>query len=278
MTDSGNAAADVNARFQGSIPEFYDRHLCPVIFAPYAADLARRVRVPPRGSLLEIACGTGVLTEQLRKRLPSDVHLVATDLNQPMIDHARSRVKAADPIEWRTADAAALPFPDRAFVGVVCQFGLMFVPDKDAAFREARRVLAGGGLFAFNVWDGFAHNSFGRIAHDVIGSFFRSDPPTFYRVPFGLNDPALLQRLLAANGFVDVTVEHVPSEAVSASARSLALGLVMGNPVIIPIVEHGIDAHAVVDALAAALADVGGDAPFRAPIQAVVVTARAGAR
>ena len=270
--------SDVNARFQGSIPQHYDRHLGPVIFEPFAADLARRVSVDAPGSLLEIACGTGILTAELHARLDPGVHLVATDLNQPMIDHARTRVRDANRIEWRTADAAALPFPDRAFAGVVCQFGLMFVPDKDAAFREARRVLADRGLFAFNVWDGFASNSFGRIAHEAIGSFFRTDPPTFYQVPFGFNDPARLRRLLATNGFVDVSLEHVALEARSASARSFALGLVKGNPVIIPIAERDINVDAVVDAVAAALADVGGDNPFRAPMQAVVVTARAGAR
>ena len=269
---------DINARFQGSIPEFYDRHLGPVIFEPYADDLAGRVGIEGSGSLLEIACGTGILTERLRGCLPSDASLVATDLNQPMIDHARMRVKDADRIEWRTADAAALPFADRTFAGVACQFGLMFVPDKDAAFREARRVLVDRGLFAFNVWDGFANNSFGRTAHETIGSFFRRDPPTFYQVPFGFNDPARLRRLLATNGFVDVSLEHVALDARSPSARSFALGLVKGNPVIIPIAERDINVDAVVDAVAAALADVGGDNPFRAPMQAVVVTARAGER
>jgi len=267
---------DINARFEGAIPESYDRCLGPVIFEPYAADLARRVCDEAPASLLEIACGTGILTARLRACLPSNDCFVATDLNQPMIDHARSRVKNADRIEWRTADAAALPFTDRAFAGAVCQFGLMFVPDKAAAFREARRVLVDRGLFAFNVWDGFANNSFGRIAHEVIGSFFRTDPPMFYRVPFGFNDPAVLRRLLAANGFVDVSLELVALEARSASARSFALGLVRGNPVITPIVERGLDVEQVIDAVAAELAKVGGDNPFRAPTQAVVVAARAG--
>jgi SAM-dependent methyltransferase len=272
--------ADVTARFQSSIPEIYDRHLGPVIFEPYAAELARRVNIEAPASLLEIACGTGILTAQLRARLPPGVQIVATDLNPPMIDHARSRMKMkdADRIEWRTADAAALPFPDRTFACAVCQFGLMFVPDKDAAFREARRVLVDRGLFAFNVWDGFANNSFGRIAHETIGSFFGSDPPTFYQVPFGFNDLARLRRLLATNGFIDITLDHVALEVRSASARSFALGLVKGNPVNFPIAERGVDEKAIIDAVAAALTKVGGDNPFRVPTQAVVATARAGVR
>ena len=270
--------ADVNARFQGSIPELYDRHLGPVIFQPYAADLARRIAVNGPGSVLEIACGTGILTRQLNNRLAPDVDVVATDLNQPMIDHARSRVTDADRVEWRTADAAALPFPNAAFVGVACQFGLMFVPDKDAAFREARRVLVERGLFAFNVWDAFEHNSFGRIAHETIGSFFRTDPPNFYQVPFGFHEPRVLRHFLAANGFIDVSLEQLTLEARSPSAHSFAVGLVKGNPVSIAIAERGIGVDAIVDAVATALVRVGGDNPFRAPMQALVVTARAGER
>lgn len=248
-----------------------------MIFEPYAADLAQRIG-PGAGPVLEIACGTGILTAHLRRRLGSDIRLVATDLNQAMIDHARSRVKDHGRIQWRTADAATLPFADASFADVVCQFGLMFVPDKDAAFREARRVLGDGGLFAFNVWDGFEHNSFGRIAHETIGSFFRSDPPNFYHVPFGFRDPEVLRRMLATNGFVDVSLEHLALEARSPSAHSFAVGLVKGNPVSIAIAERGLDADAIIEAVAAALARDGGDNPFRAPIQAVVVTARAGAR
>jgi ubiquinone/menaquinone biosynthesis C-methylase UbiE len=146
---------EANARFLGTIPELYDRHLGPVIFEPYAADLASRVTVTADAPVLEMACGTGILTQHLRARLSPAVTLFATDLNQPMIDYARSKPGAAGNIEWRTADVAALPFPAATFAAVVCQFGLMFVPDKDAAFREARRVLVKDGLFAFNVWGGF---------------------------------------------------------------------------------------------------------------------------
>ena len=267
---------DVNARFEGSIPELYDRHLGPVIFEPYAADLARRMSADGAGPVLEIACGTGILTARLHARLSPAVHLVATDLNEAMIDHARSRLKGVERIEWRSADAAALPFANAAFAAAACQFGLMFVPDKAAAFREAQRVLVDGGLFAFNVWDSLAHNPFGRIAHETIGSFFRTDPPNFYQVPFGFHDTEVLRHLLQANGFVDISLDRVALETRSPSAHSFAMGLVKGNPVRIAIEERGIDLDTIVDAVAAALVRFGGDNPFRAPMQAVVVTARAG--
>jgi SAM-dependent methyltransferase len=267
---------EVNVRFLGTIPELYDRHLGPVIFEPYAADLARRIPVAMPAPVLELACGTGILTQQLRARLSPAVQLVATDLNAPMIDYARAKPHSAANIDWRTADASALPFPAASFAAVVCQFGLMFVPDKEAPFREARRVLEKNGLFAFNVWGSFEHNPFGRIAHETISSFFSTDPPDFYRVPFGFNDPVVLQHLLDANDFGQVELEWVTHEAHSVSARSLAIGLVKGNPVSIAIEERGGALDAIVDALEVALVRAGGDQPFRSTMRALVVTARAG--
>ena len=269
--------SEANARFLGTIPELYDRHLGPVIFEPYAADLARRVTLATAAPVLEVACGTGILTHQLRARLSPTVRLVATDLNQPMIDYARSKLGALAPIDWRPADAAALPFPSASFAALACQFGLMFIPDKEAAFREARRVLAKDGLFAFNVWGSFEHNPFGRIAHETIGSFFSADPPNFYQVPFGFHDPDLLRRFLDANDFGQVKLEWLTLEARSPSAKSFAVGLVRGNPVSIAIQERGVALDPIVEALGAALARVGGDHPFRSTMQALVVTAQAGA-
>lgn len=269
--------SEANARFLGTIPELYDRHLGPVIFEPYAADLARRVTVATAEPVLEVACGTGILTQQLRQSLPPTVRLVATDLNQPMIDYARSKLGVVESIDWRPADAAALPFAAASFAALACQFGLMFVPDKEAAFREARRVLAKDGLFAFNVWGSFEHNPFARIAHETIGRFFPKDPPNFYQVPFGFHDADALRRLLAANDFGQVELEWVTLETRSPSARSFAVGLVKGNPVSIAIQERGVALDPIVDALEAALARVGGDSPFRSTMRALVVTALAGA-
>jgi ubiquinone/menaquinone biosynthesis C-methylase UbiE len=224
-----------------------------------------------------VACGTGILTQRLHAHLSPSVQLIATDLNQPMIDHARSKVGPVERIDWRPADAASLPFASGSFSALACQFGMMFVPDKEAAFREARRALAKGGLFAFNVWASFEHNPFGRIAHETIGSFFAADPPTFYQVPFGFHDPDVLRRLLKANDFARAAVEPVALEAYSPSARSFAFGLVRGNPVSIAIQERGVALEQIVDALEAALVRVGGDRPFRSTTRALVVTAHAGA-
>jgi ubiquinone/menaquinone biosynthesis C-methylase UbiE len=270
--------SETNIRFAGTIPELYDRHLGPVIFEPYAADLAHRVAgVQLDGPVLETACGTGILTQQLRTRLASTTHLVATDLNEPMLAYARAKLGEGTQIEWKQADAATLPFPPASFAAVVCQFGLMFVPDKSAAFREARRALSAGGLLAFNVWDSLAHNPFGRIAHETIAEFFPADPPTFYQVPFGFHDAEVLRHLLTVHGFGQVAIERVTLKAHSLSAHSFAIGLVKGNPVSNAIQERGLPFDPIVEAVAAALVHVGGDNPFRSTMQALVVTTRAGA-
>ena len=266
---------DRNARFSGGIPEHYDRHLGPVIFEPYARDLAHRVHVPAQGSLLELACGTGIATRRMRERMPADSRLVASDLNPAMIDHARARLGDLDGIDWRTADAQELPFDDRAFDVVAMQFGLMFVPRKDDCAREVRRVLAPGGRFVVSVWDRMESNPFSEVTHGTIARLFPDDPPDFYRVPFGFADPAALAALLNDAGFRDVTVENVPAEARAESARSFAVGLIEGNPVRLAIEEKDAPLGPVVDEVTAELARRFGDRPCVSPLRAWVATARA---
>jgi ubiquinone/menaquinone biosynthesis C-methylase UbiE len=264
------------ARFTGSIPEHYDRHLGPVIFDPYAEDLVRRVPLRDGIEVLETACGTGRVTRRLLERLPRRGRLVATDLNEAMLEYAQRKLPGDPRIEWRAADATALPFADASFDAVVCQFGVMFYPDKDAGAREARRVLRPGGTYLLNVWDDFAHNAFGRVAHQTIAGFFPTDPPAFYLTPFGYSDPAAIRDSLERAGFREVAIEHVDREAKSVSARELAIGAVRGNPVSTMIEERGtVSLDQVIEAVSQAFAREGGEAPFRSPIRALVVTARA---
>src|SRR6188508_2038428 len=152
-------APDTDKVFAGSIPKLYDTHLVPLIFEPYATDLANRLGSRPLSRVLEIAAGTGVVTRAIAARLPESVAIIATDLNQAMLDQAAA-VGTQRKVEWRQADAMKLPFEDASFDAVVCQFGVMFFPDKPGAFAEARRVLKPGGLFVFNVWDAIEHNVF----------------------------------------------------------------------------------------------------------------------
>jgi len=269
---------DANAHFQGSIPENYDRYLGGVLFEPYARDLAGRIDAKPGARVLEIACGTGIVTRRLRERLPAGVRLVATDLNEPMLEYARRKLLETRGIEWGQADACALPYPPASFETVVCQFGMMFVPDKTAAFREARRVLVPGGTFLLSVWDSLEQNRFARMAHETIGSFFTVDPPTFYQVPFSMHDRDALRALLVDNGFGAVRIDEVELEGQSPTAHNLATGLVEGNPVGTAIRERcDVPPDTVIAAVEKTLVREFGDGPVRVPLHALVASARAGA-
>jgi SAM-dependent methyltransferase len=202
--------------FSGSIPALYETYMVPMIFAPYAADLASRVAQRSPTRVLEVAAGTGVVTRALASALPESATIVATDLNQAMLDHAAT-LGAARPIEWRQADALQLPYPDAAFDVVVCQFGAMFFPDKARAFAEARRVLRPGGAFLFNVWDRIEDNEFADTVTTALASVFPDDPPRFLaRTPHGYHDKAAIARDLASGGF------DAPPEIVTLAKRSRA--------------------------------------------------------
>jgi SAM-dependent methyltransferase len=258
--------------FSGSVPEFYDRYLGPWLFEPYAADLV--TRLPERDGLwvLEIACGTGIVTRRLREALPGSATLVATDLNQPMIEYARAAVP--DPaIVWQQGDAQALPFEDDSFDVVVCQFGFMFLPDKVQGFREARRVLRPGGVLLGNVWHSHDENPWARSVHTTVAELFPTDPPRFLETPYGYFDPERIHADLAAAGWDDVQLDAVRLESLAESALDVALGIAKGSPLSYELAERGADPETVVDELARRLAAVGGERPFRAELAATMITA-----
>src|SRR5258706_7922870 len=185
---------DSDKAFSGSIPKLYETYLVPMIFEPYAADLANRLASRSPARVLEIAAGTGVVTRRLASVLPENVTIVATDLNQPMLDQA-AMVGTSRSVEWRQADAMQLPFPGRSFDAVVCQFGVMFFPDKAKAFSEARRVLVSGGVFIFSVWDRIGENEFADTVTTAVESLFPKDPPHFIvRTPHGYYNRLTIER------------------------------------------------------------------------------------
>ena len=268
--------ADRNAAFVGDIPGNYDQYLGPIFFHGYADDLAARLPVMPGMRVLETACGTGIVTRRLLDRMRGHGRLVATDLNEAMLAHGRASLPVAtDLVEWQTADATKLPFPDGSFDAVVCQFGLMFFPDKAAGVREAFRVLKPGGRYLFNVWDAIVHNPVARIAHETVGKFFPADPPKFYTVPFGLHDPEPVRALLVEAGFGRIAWTHLEKRGRSPSAVDAATGLIDGNPILGAIMERRPEALGEIrQAVAAALAAELGDHPVTFPLRALVFSAR----
>jgi len=217
--------------FTGSIPTLYESHLVPLIFEPYAADLANRLASRSLTRVLEIAAGTGVVTRCLASVLPGTVSIVATDLNQPMLDHAAA-IGTTRPVEWRQADAMHLPFSDGTFDAVLCQFGVMFFPDKPTAFSEARRVLRSGGVFIFNVWDHIEENEFADTVTAALESLFPDDPPRFLaRTPHGYFDGSTITRDLATAGFTAAPdISTVAARSRAESPRVPAVAYCQGTP------------------------------------------------
>ena len=257
------------ADFTGSIPEYYDLYLGPVLFADYAADIAQRTAAACPAHVLELAAGTGIATRQLRNRLPTGARITATDLNPPMLAVARTKFQPEEQVEFRPADATALPFPDNTFDAVVCQFGVMFFPDKDKSFREVYRVLAPGGRYLFNVWDPSRGH---HPTTEVVASFFLSDPPQFYKVPFSYHRIDPIKDSLEAAGFFDLKFTVLTFEKEIGNANAFARGLIHGNPFIDEIRKRGgADPDHVVDALTNALHEQYGEDPAPMTLQAIIV-------
>jgi ubiquinone/menaquinone biosynthesis C-methylase UbiE len=224
-------ANSADAAFSGSIPEIYNRLLVPLIFEDYARDLAQRVeKLRPR-TILEIAAVTGVVTRAIASRLPGGVRLVATDLNQPMLDYAKAKHSESGQVEWRQADALNLPFADDTFDVAVCQFGAMFFPDKVRAYSEARRVLSAGGHVIFNVWDRISENDFADTITEALAERFPADPPRFLaRTPHGYHDAQQIRAHIQEAGFVKCSVETVSHISRATSADHAARGYCQGTP------------------------------------------------
>jgi SAM-dependent methyltransferase len=267
-----------DAAFSGSIPEIYDRLLVPLIFEDYAADLARRVGELKPQTVLEIAAGTGVATRAMASRLPwASTKLIATDLNQPMLDYAKAKHPEGGQVEWRQADALNLPFAGNTFDVVICQFGAMFFPDKARAFAEARRVLRPGGTFAFSVWDRIEENEFAEVVTSSLESIFPDDPPRFLaRTPYGHHDRASIERDLLAGGFGEpANIETVAARSRAESPSVPAIAFCQGTPL-----RNEIEARApmplaeATEVATAAIAKRFGGGSVDGKIQAHVVTVR----
>jgi ubiquinone/menaquinone biosynthesis C-methylase UbiE len=268
---------EADKAFTGSIPENYDRYMVPLIFAPYAADLAQRAGSLSPNAVLEIAAGTGVVTRALAPNLSPSARYVVTDLNQPMLDYAASQQAPDARIEWRQADAMALPFENGTFDLVCCQFGAMFFPDRVAAYGEAKRVLKPGGHFLFNVWDRIEENVFADDVTNALAEFFPSDPPRFMaRTPHGYHDTALIRSDLAKAGFSNVTIETRAEESRAPSPRQVAVAYCQGTPLRNEIEARGADKlEAATEHAASAIARKHGTGEVAAKIQAQVILARA---
>jgi ubiquinone/menaquinone biosynthesis C-methylase UbiE len=268
--------SDTDKVFSGSIPENYDRYLVPLIFERFAEDMAQRAAALSPGAVLETAAGSGVVTRALAPKLSPDAAYIVTDLNQAMLDYAVTRQAADKRISWRQADALALPFEDDAFDLVCCQFGVMFFPDRQSGYREAKRVLKSGGCFLFNVWDRIEENVFANDVTDALAQFFPSDPPRFMaRTPHGYHDISLIRDDLEQAGFSSVLIDTKADQSRAPSPRHPAIAYCQGTPL-----RNEIDARdakkleAATDHAASVIAKRHGSGEVSAKIQAHIIVAK----
>ncbi|MBV9189226.1 MAG: class I SAM-dependent methyltransferase [Betaproteobacteria bacterium] len=265
---------DTARDFSGSIPEYYDSILGPAQLYAIAADLVKRIPVRPKGEVLELACGTGIVTQKLRDRVDSNFRLVATDISDAMLAYARNKVKGK--IDWRVADAAALPFKDGTFGAVVCALGVMFVPDKKKLFAETRRVLVEGGMLLFNCWDRLELNPHAQAASAVMQELFPGDAEMdFSKIPYSFNDPDAIRGFLDGARFRNIEIESVKVQVDCPSAKTFATGQIRGTPRSLLIEKKGGKVEDVIEKVAARLAQAGGAEPFRVEANLLAVRAQA---
>ena len=262
-----------DAAFTGSVPVIYESYLVPLIFEPYADDLVKRLAPRKPKRVLEVAAGTGVVTRAMSAALPGTT-ITATDLNPAMLDQAKA-VGTKGKVEWQQADALQLPFPDASFDAVVCQFGVMFFPDKVKGHAEARRVLKPGGVYLFNVWDKIEANEFPDVITQALAQYFPKDPPRFLpRTPYGHHDRAVITREVAAAGFKKTDIATVPVRCHASQPSIPAVAFCQGSPLRAEIEARAPGGlQAATDAATAALARRFGAGQIDSKIQAVVVTA-----
>jgi ubiquinone/menaquinone biosynthesis C-methylase UbiE len=262
-------------RFGGLDLEHYDAILGPAQLEPIASELSTRLPADPGGDVLELACGTGIVTQQLRARLAPARRLVATDLSPAMVEFARRKLPS-EGIEWRQADMAALPFADESFAALVCSLGIMFVPQKEKAYTEARRVLREGGQLLLNTWSGLADNPQARIASEVMEALFPGDVQMqFARIPMGYHDLKVIRGHLEQARLREVAIEREAIPIRCESAQRYATGLIKGTPRALLISERGRSVDEVVDRVAEALVRAGGDRPLQLTAHILVIEARA---
>jgi ubiquinone/menaquinone biosynthesis C-methylase UbiE len=268
-----NAASD--AVFSGSVPQLYEQYLVPLIFQPYANDLARRALALAPRRVLETACGTGVVTRALRQMLPADVDILATDLNAPMLERAQA-IGTGRPVQWQQADAQELPAEDGAFDLVVCQFGAMFFPDEARAFSEARRVLRPGGTLLFSVWGRIEDNEFADVVTETVSARHPDNPPRFLaRTPHGHYDREPHFEALRSAGFTAaLSYETIDERSRAESAQVVAIAYCQGTPLRGELEKLGADLAEETAACTQAIAARFGNGAVDGKIQAHVISAR----
>jgi ubiquinone/menaquinone biosynthesis C-methylase UbiE len=263
---------NTNALFDASVARNYDKYQGPVFFEPYALEIAARIDTSAIETAVEIACGTGRVTNHLRSRLKPSARLIATDLSPDMLDVAKEKLQG-QPIEWQVVDAQKLPFADNSIDLIVCAFGYMFLPDKVIGFAEAHRVLKPGGKLLFTTWDRLEVNGASFVQRTIISNFLGTLSP-IYLTAFSINNDEEISNWLQAGGFNQVDIQRVDKIAKADSAKEMAEGLTQGGTLYNEIVKRNPDwVPEIRMEIEKQLIEKFGDRPMESPMRAVFVTA-----
>jgi SAM-dependent methyltransferase len=252
--------ASLERNFGGAIPEFYERGMAPVA---RVADLA-----PQR--VLETAAGTGHVTRLLAARLPAGTAITTTDISPAMLALAAENLSDAPTVELHSADAQALPFAEGAFNLVLCQFGVMFFPDRAGAMREAARVLHPGGRFLFTTWDTREANPYAQVAADLVVE--ATGEPGVFGLAYGMTSLDEVRALTETAGFTAFRAEVIRLDAPVPDVGLFAAGLLRGNPTAALLHERGIEPEPLVAELERRLRDTLGE-PATARLQMLLFEA-----
>ncbi|WP_277453148.1 class I SAM-dependent methyltransferase [Janibacter sp. DB-40] len=259
--------------FAGSIPELYDTLVVPMMFLDYAEDVAAEVASAAPHDVLETAAGTGAVTRSLHRLLPS-ARITATDLSPGMLDRAATVLPSSDLVRWIPADAQDLPFDDASFDAVMCQFGVMFFPDRPGAYAQVRRVLRPGGRHVMAVWGRIEDNEASLAVAEALTVLFVDDPPQFLRrTPFGYTDVTVIRTELEDAGFTDVSIRTVTHHSRPTSARDIAVAHCQGTPLAHILAERHVDTARTTAELTRLLEARWGTQPYVGRLSAHVVTA-----
>ncbi|MDA7427831.1 class I SAM-dependent methyltransferase [Primorskyibacter aestuariivivens] len=268
--------SDNAAKFTGDIPTHYDAGLGPILFSDFGDRLTATACAGKAKKVIELAAGTGIVSRKLRDSLPREASLLVTDLNAPMLEVARNKFSDGENVDFALANAMELDCEDGAFDLMVCQFGVMFFPDKPASFREAARVLKPGGRYVFNVFSAMQENPYSQIAYSIPAQFVSGEPPRFYKVPFHYGNPDAVREDLAAAGWRDITHETIRLRKKIMEPEAFARGLVYGNPLIDELRNQGgVDPETVAAAVLRALEVTFGPTDMTMPLEATIFSCTA---
>ncbi|HTH57969.1 MAG TPA: methyltransferase domain-containing protein [Cyclobacteriaceae bacterium] len=259
--------------FTGSIPKNYDEHMGPMFFEDYAIEIASRIDRSTVQIALELSCGTGRVTNHIRKALRPAARLIASDISPDMLKIAQEKLKNTS-IEWRSIDFTKIPFDNASIDLVVCSFGYMFAENKTTAFAEALRVLRPGGTLILSTWDKLESNGASNVFRTIIKKYFGDRLPESYKIPYSMNDPEAIREELTKAGFSKIKIELIEKQSVSESAKKATIGMVQGGSLYNEIIKIN---PAWVDQISAEvekeLTEKYGAAPMKAPMKALITQA-----